>query len=72
MTSERYILNEAVARANGWVVKNIREYRNSVLPMSLIQCPDDVRIGELLLTCIIKHPVRIRKTDGGWICEEDG
>lgn len=64
-------LREAIARADGWVVQNLRNYNNSAIPDYLIETDDDVRIGELLLTCIIGKRVRIRRTSGGWICEED-
>ena len=62
-------LVDMLQRSNGWVVRNLKRYGNSVLPKELIAGPDDVRIGEKLLSVIIGDSVKIRKTDGGWICE---
>ena len=67
--SEREALEYAITHADGWVVENLRTEYNSVFPSSLITCRDDMRIGEKLLTAIMGVPVRIKKTEGGYICE---
>ena len=62
-------LRYAIEHANGWVIRNLKETYCSMLPDSLITCQDDIRIGEKLLSCIMGHPVIIRSTSIGYICE---
>lgn len=59
---------ECMKRANGWVIKNLNRYGNSVLPSELITGESDIRIGEKLLSVITNEHVTIRNTDDGYIC----
>ena len=67
--TNRELLKYCLKNADGWVIENLRNKFNSVLPSDLIICPEDIRIGEKMLSIILKSEVRIRQTEGGYICE---
>ena len=64
-----YAFKKACEQADGWVVLNLKRQYNSVLPSELIAEAHDIELGEKLLTVIAGFPVRIRRTDFGYICE---
>ena len=64
-----YEFRDLIKISNGWVIRNLKKYHNSVLPSELITCAADVRIGEKLLSVILDQPVQIRKTESGYVCE---
>jgi len=66
--NRRIFLEYCLKHADGWVVRNLRRYGNSVMPTALISDDEDRRLGEKLLSAIIDRPVSIEKTDGGYIC----
>ena len=68
---DRYAkLEYCIKHANGWIVRNLAEYGNTVLPKELIQSAEDVRICEKLLSAIMQGAVTIRETDTcGYICQ---
>lgn len=63
-------LEFCIKNANGWIVRNLREYGNSATPKKLIRCEEDRQICEKLLSAILHDKVTIRKSDEcGYICE---
>lgn len=62
-------LKYAIRHADGWVIQRLQHDRNSVFPSELIACEADVRVGEKLLSCILKEEVTIHQTQWGWIAE---
>lgn len=67
MTSKVFHFHRDVEEiATGWIVTNLKEYRNSAIPKDLIKLIDSDTL-ERLLTVIIHEPVSITKTEGGYI-----
>lgn len=64
MTSAKYDIHTA----HGWVIQNLKKYYNSVLPDSVIDLMG-IHVTERLLSEIIREPVHIRQTKGGYIAE---
>ena len=50
--------------ADGWVIRNLREYGNSAVPAEAVAFFDSARDGglEILLGEIMETPVRVRQT----------
>lgn len=51
-----------------WVIQNLNDYGNSVLPNGLFEWADE-RLIERLLKAIIEEDVTIRRTEYGYIAE---
>lgn len=58
-----------IENSNGWVVKNLKKWGNSVFPANLIRNEEDVEAFEKLLSEILHNQVKLFKTEGGYICE---
>lgn len=50
--------------ADGWVIRNLKEYGNSVIPAEAVAFFDSAHEGglEILLGEIMEQPVRVRQT----------
>ena len=59
----------ALKNADGWVVRMLNKYGNSVYPSSLVKAKNDIPLGEKVLSIITKRKVAIEKTTGGYICK---
>lgn len=59
----------AVENANGWIIKNLKKWGNSVFPAKMIRNDEDKEACERLLSEIMQTTVEIYKTEGGYICE---
>lgn len=53
---------------NGWVIQNLNDYGNSVLPNGLFEWANE-RLIEKLLKAIIDEDVYVRRTEHGYIAE---
>lgn len=69
--SKADLLAECIRRADGWVVRQLRMENKTVYPAELVADEDDRRLGEKLLSVILRYPVTIRKTNYGYICEKE-
>lgn len=52
----------------GWVIRNLYEYGNSVLPTSLLEIMSEKTLSRLL-TVIVDDEIQIRETQFGYIAE---
>lgn len=48
--------------ADGWVVRNLRQFRNSVVPCETVECFECTETLERVLSLAACVPVRVRKT----------
>ena len=70
MTSERlYTLEYCINNADGWVIRNLKQYGNSIFPSELITEEDTVELWEKMLSCIMKEKIVINRVKGGYICQ---
>ena len=52
----------------GWVIRNLCEYGNSVLPTSLLEIMSEKTLSRLL-TVIVDDEIQIQETQFGYIAE---
>lgn len=50
----------------------LRRETETVYPSELIECDEDRQLGETLLSAILGTPVRIIRTENGWLCRKEG
>lgn len=56
---------------DGWVLKNLRDYGNSLLPKDLIETANnDLEVVKNLIEFAYEKQVRINESDSGYIVEE--
>lgn len=56
---------------DGWIIRNMNNYGNSLIPKDLLNTVKyDVDVLKNLIEYAYEKPVRIRKTDSGYIVED--
>jgi hypothetical protein len=56
---------------DGWVLRNLKDYGNSLLPDRLIETVNnDLDVLKNIIEFAYEKPVRINKSDSGYIVEE--
>ena len=69
VTRSEYIFRLCIAKADGWIVQNLRNETETVYPTELVADEHDRQLGEKLLSVILKTSVQIRRTEFGYVCE---
>lgn len=60
-------------KGDGWVLRNLAQYGNSIVPDALIKTMNnDINLTERLIEYAYGQPVKIHNSKSGYIVEEVG